>query len=257
MKKNNRKTKKLLAIVAMVLMVGLIAGMGAMTYAKYVTSASVPTQSATAAKWGFVITADADNLFGTDYDQTDATNKIATKVTTNGVAVNASGDTNVVAPGTTGSMTISVSGSAEVLAKLTVTVGSTTDIALGDYKPVKWSITGTAAENTVTDGTLSEVLSALTKDVTGNTDTTTTATISAGTSIDKSYTISWKWAFDGDNAKDTVIGYKAMDKSYSDIKTLTVGDSTVADVVATETAYNAITTTVSFSLSISVEQIQK
>lgn len=251
-KNNNRKTKKLLSIVAMVLMVGLIAGMGAMTYAKYVTTGSVPTQSATAAKWGFVITADTSNLFGTDYDQTDATNKIATKVTTDGVAVNASGDTNVVAPGTTGSMTITVSGSAEVLAKLTVTVDTgTADIALGDYKPVKWSITGTSEDNTVTDGTLEAVLNAL------KTDADTTS-IAAGETVSKSYTISWKWAFDGDNAKDTVIGYKAMGKTYDDIKSLTVGDGTVVStIVANADAYNAITTTVSFGLSVAVEQIQK
>ena len=61
---NKTKNKKLFMVVAIVLMLGLVAGMGAMTYSRYATKYDAPPQSATAAKWGFVVTANAENLFG-------------------------------------------------------------------------------------------------------------------------------------------------------------------------------------------------
>ena len=57
-------TKKHLTIVAVVLMVALVVGMGAMTYARYISSYDSGEQIATAAKWGFVVNADTTNLFG-------------------------------------------------------------------------------------------------------------------------------------------------------------------------------------------------
>ena len=62
------KKKRLSVVVATALMASLVVGMGAMTYSKYITSTSIPTQQATAANWGFVITADATNLFGRNYN---------------------------------------------------------------------------------------------------------------------------------------------------------------------------------------------
>ena len=115
MKNKSRKSKKLLVVVAVILMLGLVVGMGAMTYSRYVTSGST-AQTATAAKWGFVVTVSADDLFASDYTKADGAS-LATKATGTGVAVHASTTgTNLVAPGTTGSMTITISGSAEVLA---------------------------------------------------------------------------------------------------------------------------------------------
>ena len=49
----SRKNKKMLVAVAMILMIALVAGMGAMTYSKYITSGTTGEQTATAAKWGF------------------------------------------------------------------------------------------------------------------------------------------------------------------------------------------------------------
>lgn len=236
-----KKSKKLLAILAMGLMLALIAGMGAITYSKYVTSTTAPSQSATAAKWGFVVTADASNLFGTQYKQTDATNHIATKVAEGGVAVVASTTSNVVAPGTSGSMTFSINGSAEVYAKLTVVSTSTSEIALGDYKPVVWTLNDGTSD--VKTGTLAEVVTYL---------NATSANINANTAYNKNYTLTWKWAFDGNNMNDTIIGYKAQGKSYDDIKDI----DGVSAVVANADAYNAISTTMDFALTISVEQIQ-
>jgi hypothetical protein len=60
------KKKKSLVFVATALMLCLVVGMGAFTFAKYITSGNT-NQKATAAKWGFVVNVDADNLFGTKY----------------------------------------------------------------------------------------------------------------------------------------------------------------------------------------------
>ena len=53
MEKKNRKNRKPLIVVAMLLMVALVVGLGAMTYSRYVSSFNSGTQQATAAKWGF------------------------------------------------------------------------------------------------------------------------------------------------------------------------------------------------------------
>lgn len=253
----NKKSKKPLIVVAMILMIGLVAGMGAMTYSKYITSGSTGDQTATAAKWGFVVTVNATDLFATDYSVKDS-DTLATKVTETGVAVHASTETahNIVAPGTTGSMTISISGSAEVLAKLSITTtGNTSEINLGDYYPVVWTLK--EGSSTKATGKLSEVLKSLTD---------TSATFDAGTSYDATYTLSWEWALETgetddlkatNNAKDTLIGYKAEGKTYADIKDTYVGSKLLSSIVENESDYEAIVTEMSFNLQISVEQIQK
>lgn len=257
MKNKSRKSKKLFVIIAMVLMIGLVAGMGAMTYSRYVTSGSSGDKSATAAKWGFVVTVDATDLFGQGYVAASEGSLATVTAKDSGVAVKASGDTNVIAPGTTGSMTISISGSAEVLAKLSITsTGTISEICLGDYYPVKWTLK--EGTTTIVDAKkLSDVIKEL-KD--------TSETFAAGATCNKNYTLSWEWALEvGDtdaakevtNAKDTLIGYKAAGKGFNVVKDIYVGSTILNSIVSTEEAYNAIVTSTSFNLTISVEQIQK
>ena len=63
------RNKKFLTVMAMVLMVAMVVGMGTMTYARYVTSASMTNpESATAAKWGYVLSINSENLFGKQYE---------------------------------------------------------------------------------------------------------------------------------------------------------------------------------------------
>lgn len=242
------KSKKFLATIAIVLMMGIIAGMGAMTYSKYVTSADGGTQTATAAKWGFVISVDASKLFGSDYKK-DGSNASAKIDGSGNVVVNGSGDAVVVAPGTEGSMTITVNGSAEVLAKLTVNATTTSDIHLDSYYPVNWTVSDGAT--TSTSNTLAEAVAALNK----------TTTINVGDTTDKTYTLSWKWALDGAddtaNTKDTIIGYKANGKTYDELKGI-YGETALASIIS-ETDYNnteKLQTQMSFSLTVTVEQTQ-
>lgn len=246
MKTNNKK--KFVMITAMFLMIALVIGMGAMTYARYTTTQDTNQQTATAAKWGVVITVTADKLFDKTYD-----NKVvATTNPNNDVIASAETTGNVVAPGTSGSMTITINGLTEVRAKLSFTEeGTTSDIYLDDYYPVKWSLTLNESAidlddndgSDITSGTLEQLVAKLTE-----------KTYNAGTSIDDTYTISWEWDLDTGNddnekaqnsVKDTAIGMLANGTSLDEVNT---------DL---STNYNASSHTISFQLKVTVEQIQE
>lgn len=247
-----QKQKKILVVAAIALMIALVSGMGAMTYARYISSGTTGTQQATAAKWGFVVTATTTDLFATNYDDVDD-DGVATKVDTNGdISVKAASSAKIVAPGTTGSMKIDVNGVAEVKAKVTFKFDETltSDIALVKggadvYNPVKWSISGGGLNET--NLTLAELITALKGKST---------TIEAGTSLSDSYTISWEWAFNTDDAtsiKDTLIGFKSFGAGVDLEKAIAPDGATYATHMD---AYDDVITTLKFALTIVVEQIQ-
>ena len=256
--KNKTKSKKILMVAAIVLMLGLVAGMGAMTYSRYATRYDAPTQTATAAKWGFVVTANAENLFGTDYVK-GAGNYAEVTTAGNGVAIKKTTSAgNIIAPGSTGSMSFQVEGQAEVAAKVVISCSLTSDITVDSYAPIKWTLTkgGTpvAGCENVTLATINTYLN----------NEANAEYIAPGASFTSSYVISWKWdletgadaaAIAANNVRDTAIGFKANGKEYNDVKGLYVGTSLFSAVV-NEAAYNSISTTLSISASISVEQVQ-
>lgn len=236
---NNKK--KMLVILSIVLMLTMVVGMGAFTFAKYVTTHTADDQANTA-QWGFVITADASNLFGTDYTLSGTGTSATVVPTGSGVAVKATGTGNVVAPGTTGSMTFSISGKAEVLAKVSLVLAETKDIHLNNaYYPVKWTITENVSETSVcTDAKLSEALTALESSVDG------IGSIAPGTVVNKTYVISWAWAFSGgDDQSDTVLGLLAGGKTVEQINKIYGADTVTAG------NYN---TTIDFGFTVTVEQ---
>lgn len=246
------KKKKMLVILSIVLMLTMVVGMGAFTFAKYVTTQTADDQANTA-QWGFVITADASKLFGTKYTLPEGTGTSATVVETgSGVAVQATGTGNVVAPGTTGSMSFSISGKAEVRAKVSLAKAPTTDIHLDAYYPVKWTITesGTIGESVNetsvrTDMTLSDALAYLESKVDG------IGSIEPGTVVNKTYVISWTWVFDSKNNQwnqwDTVLGLLAGGKTVEQINDI-YKENTV-------TAGN-YSTSIDFGFTVTVEQTQ-
>lgn len=218
------KKKKMLLIASIVLMLTMVVGMGAFTFAKYVTTHTAGDQANTA-QWGFVITADASDLFGTDYTLSGTGTSATVVPTGSGVAVKATGEGNVVAPGTTGSMSFSISGKAEVLAKVSLEWTATKDIHLDAYYPVKWTIT----ENGVPvceDVKLSAALAALKSSV-------GVVSIAPGTEVNKTYVLSWSWAFDSgdanDNKKDTVLGLLAGGKTVEQINGIYGANTVEAD----------------------------
>ena len=210
------KNKKLLTILAMVLMVSLVVGMGAMTYAKYVSNYDGGSGTATAAKWGFVVTANTDNLFGTQY-KSDDSDTYATVTETGDVVVKAEATGNIVAPGTMGYLSIQVSGMAEVLAQLNVSIDLTENITDGAttnaYEPIEWTLV--AADTAPAAG------ATWVKDPE---TITTTATINPGETANGNYRLYWRWAFttSADNdKKDTVIGAKAAGEDLADVNAMT------------------------------------
>jgi hypothetical protein len=255
------KKKKFLTLVATGLMACLVAAMGGMTYSKYITSTSTGKQQATAAEWGFVVTADTTNLFGRVYDGTPA---VITTSTADTVSVKANTATTgfIVAPGTSGSMTIAINGTAEVKSKLSLKASTTTgtdalsEICLKNYNgsavnyyPITWTLKN--GTETVATGTLATVLDKL--------DDTDATVIKANEEYTKNYTLSWEWPLEkgeGDaktlnNTYDTIIGYKSYGRPWSDI-----GGKYVGNLKETEYADDNIITGISFNIDVTIEQIQ-
>lgn len=243
------KTKRRsLVIVAMLLLLATVIAMSGATFARYISSTGEQSNTATVAKWGFVISADASNLFGTSYKGTG----LATTAGNGTVNVEASTNTtgNVVAPGTTGSMSFSISGQAEVRAKLTLDI-SGTDVYLSKtvdettqtYNPIKWTLQKDGQATTVTNGTLADVIAYF-----EGQGTNLTEVVAPNSSFAKAgdYTLTWAWAFDTTGA--------------SGITDLTGNQ---ADTLLGQAAHNGtldgytFNTNLSVSVNITVEQVQE
>ena len=174
------------------------------TFAKYTTSGS-GSDSATVAKWGVNVTGTADT-FKTTYAKDDNSFTLAanTVVSTK----------DVVAPGTSGSMAaFSITGTPDVAVR--VTYSGT--LELGDkwvdsgsnyYCPIEITVGSNTfkgndyASADLFESAVNAKIATFTNNYEANTDL---STIGADAP-----TISWKWAFEGnDNVKDTYLGNQA------------------------------------------------
>lgn len=244
-KKDNRKS---IFVIGLLLLLVAVIGFGGYTLSKYVTKKDA-SGSASVAKWGFTVNADADKLFGKEYKwdgKNSTVNAGGDKVT---VKANTSAG-NIVAPGTTGSMTFEIGGTAEVKATVAVEMRDITDVVLKykttaapeatpvEYYPVKWALKKTVGENTTTVAgnlTLAQLRDKLAE---------LNATVEAGADYANAatYTIEWAWAYEVDettNELDTFLGKIANKADATDDK-YTKQDGT-------STAFN-------FTLDISVTQ---
>ena len=150
--------KRIVLIMLAILLIAAIA-FGAYTYSKYVTSKE-RSGGAQVAKWGFTVTIGdstkqdyTDSMgFANDYDANGALKNETSAIISANTA-----STNVVAPGAKGGTSFSVSGTAEVLAKLTAGMtGTQIFINIKDengntyqYKPVVYtygSVSGDISE---------------------------------------------------------------------------------------------------------------
>lgn len=241
-KKRNTRS---IVIVGLLLLLVAVIGFGGYTLSKYVTKKS-GDGSATVAKWGFTVDADASGIFGKQYSKGVI---VATGDTGIDVSASTGNDNNLVAPGTTGSMTFSVKGSAEVLAQIKIELNVTSDVTLvytqtgvdgnKTYNPVKWTLK--KGETVVKENaTLADIATALNK---------TEKYQPNATAINEEYELSWAWDFDADGAGtnddlDTLLGMYANDTANT-----TNGDyAVVAD---------GTKTTVAFTLEISITQLQQ
>ncbi len=200
--------KKVVIIAAMVLLLAAVLVMSISTFAKYTSTATTDANTATVAKWGLTIQADAAGLFGSEYGEADATTKLATT----GTGVNVIADSAVVAPGTTGFMTFTVTGTADVSAQVKFALNMTSEIALDTYKPVKWTLHD-GSSNVVTDGTVAQINEYFNSNPEA-------LVIEQGEVVEATtYTLTWSWAFDNaaasgvgeltGNQADTLLGQKA------------------------------------------------
>lgn len=246
-KKDNRKS---IFVIGLLLLLVAVIGFGGYTLSKYVTEKK-ETGSASVAKWGYTVTSDATKLFGKNYKYDTAKNSsVVTDDTTATLTVKASDTENRVAPGTTGSMTFTIAGTAEVKAKVEIALTVNNDVVLeykkggvaGTYKPVKWALKKTVGETTTTvveNKTLAELITELEK---------LNATVEAGEAYANAatYTIEWAWAFDDTTANpdadklDTLLGWTASGATIPTDYGFTV-----------ETGTN---TTIDFALNISITQ---
>ena len=251
--KLNKKQKRTATIASMAALLAVVLGMGGQTFAKYITTTETGTVQATVAKWGFVANAKATNMFKSEYAET-----VADAGGTDDLTVKA--NSGVVAPGTSGSMTIDIEGYADVDANVSFNTGATwQDVKMTDnstpYFPILWTLKLDGQANPVTNGTL-EAVETYFKSASFHYD----AKISA--EVDLHYTLSWNWAFkyeDTDVARhindkyDTLLGLEAAGKG---IASETIDENTTATPETTDDTLHQYTyvTSVVFSLGISITQ---
>lgn len=248
-KKDNRKS---VFVIALLLLLVAVIGFGGYTLSKYVTKKS-ETGSASVAKWGYNIDVKADKLFGTDYKF--ETNNSTVTTAGAGVTVKSSDVNNRVAPGTTGFMTFEVTGKAEVLSQIKISIADTDfsdvvlkytegkDTTVKTYAPVKWTLK--KGDETLVDGkTLTDVKTAL-----GNLYKTSTA---VNTEINDKYTLSWVWAFETGEDNDQ----KAENNHLDTLLGMIANNDTVTANEGYKKA-EGTSTAIKFTLDISVVQLQK
>lgn len=191
MKKNVMMRVASALLVAVLMTTCAISG----TFAKYTTSDSA-TDSARVAKWGVTVEVTGDDAFATKYN--DAATDSGVKVVST---------EKVVAPGTNGTLgTLSIAGQPEVMVDITVEVDlelTGWEIDTGEYCPIVFSVDG---YNYSMTGTVAELENAVETAVKNKFKTFTEADVAANTNLDSYCEITWKWAYEGDNVKDTALG---------------------------------------------------
>lgn len=235
-RKNNKKTT---VIIALLLALIAILSFGGYTLSKYVTSGG-STGKAQVAKWGYTLEIDGSNLFGKNYKF----DSVASKVTkdSDGLTVKASGDYdhNVIAPGTTGSMTFKIGGQAEVVALIAMGINPIKDVTLKmqkagggeiEYNPVKWTLKKNGVEIPGMQKTTLHAVAGAFHDMIHN---SASSVKNPGDKLETTtYELVWAWAFEGTGTfegvtadeLDTILGRRAKDGSYA-----SYGDWTIKEV---------------------------
>lgn len=246
--KLNKKQKRTATIASMAALLAVVLGMGGQTFAKYITTHDTVTNTAVVAKWGYVIQTSLDtpatavNMFNTNYEDGD---------------VKAISTDNLVAPGVGGSMTVTVSGQAEVKAAVLFDFTTATEVYLSTgtpgngtaetYYPIKWTVQATD-NSTDTPSTTTPVENEQLSDVvTYFEGVNVSKTYDAAAKVNMTYTISWNWAFENTTSGITGVTANEADTMIANYKT----DSAKFPLPTNYTA----STSVEFALDISVTQV--
>ena len=210
MNKSRKITGILLACCALLMVA--IAGLG-VTLAKYTKSAEPRNDSAHVAKFGITLAwSSNDAIFKNTYTTTDS-EKSATITNSVVSATDANSDStmdNVIAPGTSGSVNLTISGTSEVAFTLAIQINeeyigawqkSATDATA--YHPIEYSATSTD-----TIGSTNVELDAQGK---------FTIDIAAGTAVNATITISWEWPFESGSSDEEKAANDAADTYMSSV----------------------------------------
>lgn len=209
MKKNTMMRIASVLLVAVLLSTCTISG----TFAKYVTEGT-SQDTARVAKWGVVITGQAD-MFKTEYDANDNT---ATGLTGKSVvsADTIHGRNRLLAPGTEGTLTdIALSGTPEV--QVEVKFESNFDIGgwllngTVYYCPIVITIDGVEyyGMSYASEEAFEDAVNAAIENFSANYEANTNL---ANVAVNNAPSVSWDWAFYRDpdhDAKDTILGNQA------------------------------------------------
>lgn len=206
MKTNKKQNQTLrIGLVALFLCVLSLALAGG-TLAKYITT-STKSDSARVAKWGVEVeisNSDGTTDFFKASYQKDSSN---TEIGVN--SVNSTGGTDkVLAPGTTGKINFSIKGQPEVAFEFLCLINNTkytgwqfSNQQSDKYDPVKFKLEKNGEASAVIELTdFNDFVSKF------NAHFATKTNYDANSLLNLEYTITWLWAFDGDDVKDTYLG---------------------------------------------------
>lgn len=277
---NNEKSKngKRLALILIAILLLVAIAFGAYTYSRYVTRDS-GTGSAPVAMWGYKVkigNADSDyaannNGFAQNYEVREGgSNATAATDNTNAVIARVTSKGNIVAPGAAGAVSFTVSGTGEVSAELVAAISATAQISItvqrsgGEetitYVPMVYTLTKADAEEPLVTGTLGTVANYLNNGSEGGQKAL--GQFNPGTIVTApEYTLSWEWAFTGDNqtvgsytitadALDTALGQIAAASGSAD-------GITVLDTAGNTWTVSSSSITETFSLIVTMQQTQE
>ena len=243
------KRKIVLSVMIVLLVVSFALSSGVL--ARYVSTSEVKSNNARVAKWGFDISVDATDILGADYNG----DGVDVDVDSNLLVVDAEETAKVILPGSTGSMNISIGGTSEVLAKLTVEVSGTEIFLQKDaevYYPIVWTLQKDSV--VLASGGLDDINAYFADDPATSDVNELEILPNTHSAFEGEYVLSWAWAFTNVssditdlsvNQADTLIGFAAIpEENRTDIQ------------IAALEGYD-VQTTFSVSVSIVIEQIQK
>ena len=199
----NRKRKYGISTIArilfaLVMIMGIAVGN---VFAKYVTKEEGETEEARVAAWGIEINVTDSNLFGTRYIWDNESSSSIIKEGNDGTAIIVANDSSsyLVAPGATGSISFTISGSAEVASKVSIDISGTKDVLLKgtltnnqtsavsnvEYSPLVWTLNDGTSD--IISGTLSDCLDKMKAPA---------ENINPNDTINVTYKLSWSWPYE-------------------------------------------------------------
>ena len=186
---------KLLVKIALFCSAFLIAASAVVgiTFSMYIKTSEKAKETGTVAKFGITMAWEDDSAFETSYN---------TDTTVTGVTTAVTGTSDRIAPGTTGSITMKITGSSEVAFNLTLDIVEeysegwkvSSEANAEAYKPINLTVTSTLEGANVS----------LTQNK-GGASTLSIKDFNAGVTVDGTVTITWDWDFDANNTADNYV----------------------------------------------------